>query len=361
MKIGHRSLDLRIVCLTKRWKHHTPSGGYDRLAEALGATEIKRQEISSLPGRVVEKAWHYRFGDKPYLYNYLYEDRLAEGRAFWACWRGRAQILHVIYGDEQLDLLLRRARVLPCPLVATFHLPTEISRQRFERDQAKELARLSGAVVVSSDDLTEMRRRLGDEKVIFVPHGIDIETFAPGPPHPNGPARFVFVGFHMRDFEVAHAVMDQCRIQGLDAIFDVVLPPDKAAFFTGCTNMRLHGHISEAALIALYRAADALFLPVTGCTANNAVLEALACGTPVISTRVGGMTDYVDDQSGWLLPPDDGAAAFDCVRGLIQNRDLATAKRDGARKQAERFDWKRIAGELVAAYDRLIATGRFAG
>ena len=98
----------------------------------------------------------------------------------------------------------------------------------------------------------------------------------------------------MRDFEIAHYVADRCVHEGLDINIDVVLPKDRFSFFTGCANVNRHCKISDTALLELYRGADALFLPVTGGTANNAILEALASGTPVISTRIGGITDYVE-------------------------------------------------------------------
>ena len=331
------------------------------MAGALNGIEVHRPVLTSIPARIAEKGWNFFFGNKPYLYKYGFEDRLAEERAFWTAVCHRAQILHVLYGDEQLDLLLRRAPFLPARLVATFHLPVTATRDRFERAQKEEIKRLSGAVVQSSCEVSELAHWLGAEKVIFIPHPVDIDAFTPRQISVHSTtARFLFVGFHMRDFEVAHCVADQCAFQGLDVIFDVVLPPDKLGFFEGCSNVRRHSDISESALIALYQNADALFLPLIDATANNTVLEAMACGTPVISTRVGGVKDYVNEESGWLLPPRDTVAAFDCIRGLIENRDLALDKGRGARRQAELFSLARIANELNIAYKRLLETGHFA-
>jgi len=356
---------MKTVCVTKGYKQHTSSGGYGQLAEYLDAVEVRRSELTSVPARVVEKAWNFCAGDKPYLeshlsHGYRFEDRIVEERAFWLAQRLRAPIVHALYGDWQLDLLLRRAALLPGRLVATFHLPAEAARDRFERAQKDLLARLDGAIVIASSQLADYARWLGPEKVTVIPHGIDTAVFQPAPGERGATARFVFVGMAMRDFETAHRVVDLCARNGLDAEFDVVLPKASNPLFIGCDNVRLHSDIGESQLIALYHGADALFLPLLAATANNAVLESLACGTPVISTAVGGVFDYVDATCGWLLPPRDPAAAYACIEAIVRDRDLASSKRRAARVKAERFSWQRVAAEVTAAYDRLISGTDFA-
>lgn len=351
---------MRMICVEKRWDHHIGRGGYSRLADFLDGRVVRRTRFTSLPGKVAAKGWEYLYGDREHLFDYRFGDRLAEERAFWLALALRAQIIHVLYGDEQLDVLLRRAWLLPSHLIATFHLPAERTRDRFERIQRSELRRLSGAIVQASNEVAAFASWLGPEKVMFIPHGIDIAGFTVGNGPEHGTLRLIFVGLHMRDFEVAHRVVDRCARERLDVVFDIVLPAARFGFFTGCDNVRRHSGISDQALIELYGNADALFLPLTGATANNAVLEALACGTPVISTDVGGIRDYVDESCGWLLPPGDAEAAFQRVKMLAENRERARAKRAGARAQAEKFSWERVAAQITAGYRRLAGGGSFA-
>jgi len=354
---GH---DLRILCLTKRWAHHTASGGYDAIARYLNGNTISRPDLGSGAGRIAEKAWHFVHGEKPHLLKYGFEDRILEERAFWKAWLTRADIVFVSYGDEQLDVLLRRARHLPGPLTATFHLPSARTAPRFETIQREAMRHLGGAFVVASSEVAPFSHWLGENKVMFVPHGIDTTALVPGTGNDGTTARFVFVGLHLRDFEVAHLVADRCAREGLDVVFDVVLPADRMGFFTGCANVRRHSNLSEAELMRLYQGSDALFLPLLDGTANNAILEALACGTPVISTHVGGIPDYVDEASGWLLRPKDADEAFECLRAIIADRDLSRIKRDGARAKAESFAWPLVAARMRTAFARLRETGYLA-
>jgi len=355
---------MTVIVLEKRWAHHTKSGGYDHLARFLNAHQVQRAHLRWLPSKIVAKAWEYLYHDEvrlvDLLVDYRFEDRVAEEKAFWLALAKRARIVHVLYGDEQLNVLLRRASLLPGHLIATFHLPAEKSRERFERSQKRELNRLSGAVVVASAEVRAFASWLGPEKVMYVPHGIDTTAFPVGHGNDGQGTKLIFVGFFLRDFEVAHRVADRCAHERLNVTFDVVLPSYYFGYFTGCDNVALHSDIAEETLLALYQGADALFLPVTNATANNAILEALACGTPVISTDVGGIPDYVNEDCGWLLPVGDAEAAYQCIRQITENRELARAKRRAARAQAERFSWEQVAAQITAGYRRLLAGGNFA-
>jgi hypothetical protein len=81
----------------------------------------------------------------------------------------------------------------------------------------------------------------------------------------------------MRDWVVIHRTIDEINRRGLDVEFHVVTAEHFFPYLTGCDNLVLHSRVSEAELVGLYRSADVLFLPVTNATANNSILEALAC------------------------------------------------------------------------------------
>jgi glycosyltransferase involved in cell wall biosynthesis len=130
--------------------------------------------------------------------------------------------------------------------------------------------------------------------------------------------------------------------------------------------IRLPGQMSQAELLEEYHRASALCLPCrildTGDRDGipNVLAEAMACGTPVVTTRVSGIPELVrDGVNGLLVPPDDPAAIADAVLRLARDRDLARRIGDGGRDTARReLDGDRLAGALAALFEEVVARPR---
>jgi glycosyltransferase involved in cell wall biosynthesis len=344
----------RVTCVVKRYHHHTPSGGYDRLAAAVGAQVIRSKEISGLFGKVANKVWSRVTDKDKHSPNYGFGDWLAELQALATGFFRPPDVLHVLYGG-QINLLINWRNLLRCPLIVTFHAAFAEAPHRF--DVRPRNLGVDFAVVVANSQIAPLQRWIEPRRIVYIPHGIDTNRFKPGGSALASSARMrvVIVGEHMRDWLVMHKVIDEINRRGLDIEFHLVINEKDLAYFTGCANVVYHPHISEAELIDLYRSADALFIPMTNSTANNSILEALACGTPIISSRVGGVPDYVDDKSGWLLPVGDVAGHVNLIASISANRELSRGRRQAARIQALKFDWRVIAEQMVALY----ATAKF--
>jgi glycosyltransferase involved in cell wall biosynthesis len=82
-------------------------------------------------------------------------------------------------------------------------------------------------------------------------------------------------------------------------------------------------YVKNETLPAYYRAADAFVIPSNQEGLAIVGLEAMACGTPVVSTRCGGPEGYVEDgETGYLVPTDDKAALADRLARLLSDDDL---------------------------------------
>ena len=343
---------MRVTCLVKRWNHHTASGGYDRLTTALGANVIARKQIPGLFVKAANKVWR-RLTPRNADYDYQVGDWLAELHALATGFFRPPDVLHVLYSG-QIHLLIKWRKLLRCPLIVTFHAASEKTTQRF--DTYHKGLGIDIAVVVATSQVISMQRWIEPHKIVYIPHGIDTDRFQPdGQRLDPDKMRVLIVGDHMRDWLVIHRAIDEINHRGLDVEFHVVTHERNFPYFNGCANLTYHSQISETELIGLYCSADVLFLPMTNATANNSILEALACGTPVISTRVGGIPDYVDDESGWLLPVGDAVGHANLIASLHGNRELARRRRQAARTQALKFDWRRVAEQMVTLYARAIA------
>jgi glycosyltransferase involved in cell wall biosynthesis len=347
---------MQVTCLVKRWEHHTASGGYDRLALAVDATIIERQRVHGLGAKIAQKIWRRCTATDAYLVDYQFGDWLAEIRALAMATLNPPDVLHVLYGDEQLDQLIRLRGLLRCPLVASFHLPSHRVAPRFEIFQRQIASTIDAAVVLAKNQVGPFEQWICPRKVVYIPHGIDTNRFCPAErKSTHGRLKLLIVGSHMRDWNVIHGVIDRANQIGLPVEFHVVTGEQYLSYLTCCENTFTHSGINEAELIALYRESDALLVPVIDCTANNSVLEGLSCGTPVISTLVGGMPDYVDESCGWLFEKGRVEPIVDLLRRLSDCREIAESRRNKARIQALKFDWHQIARRMLVVYQAVIA------
>jgi glycosyltransferase involved in cell wall biosynthesis len=348
----------RVLVLRKRWEHHTSSGGYDRLATHLATSVISRPSWAISPMLwVPRKAWMRRSlrRTRLYLIDYQFGDLLAELAASVRCALTGSDVLHVLYGDEQLDLLLRFRKLLPCPLVATFHLPISRIAHRLDSHQTTLGRNLDGAIVMSRNMVPAYEKWVGAGKVAFIPHGVDTHRFMPIDfAYDDRELRCAVVGNHLRDWPVLRRVVDIASQFKPNLHFDIVASREACAPFVDCRNVTLHSGIEETELVRIYQKAIVAFIPVTDATANNAVLESMACGTPVISTEVGGIPDYVSDESGWLLPTGDAEAAARLLEQICGNPAIATSKRAAARRWALQYDWAAVAEATRAFYSRIL-------
>ena len=116
---------------------------------------------------------------------------------------------------------------------------------------------------------------------------------------------------------------------------------------------RVHitGNVSHADVQRYLRAADVFVLNTRYEGLSHVMLEAMAAGTPVVASRVGGNPEVIDDgRNGLLVPLDDGPAIVGAIGHLLDNPDEATCLVDAARRDVVGFSWQ----ELVNTTERTL-------
>jgi glycosyltransferase involved in cell wall biosynthesis len=109
-----------------------------------------------------------------------------------------------------------------------------------------------------------------------------------------------------------------------------------------------------------YRAADIFVLPSIEPESFGIVnLEAMACGIPIVASKIGGIPDVVKDRkNGLLVPPKDSEALADAIIYLLENKDVREKIGKNARKKVGGYSWEKIAEETEKVYLSLIEQSR---
>jgi glycosyltransferase involved in cell wall biosynthesis len=192
-------------------------------------------------------------------------------------------------------------------------------------------------------------------------------------PGPNGKLRLLGVGrlVAKKGFDVVVDACGELDRRGVPFEAVIVGPDDDAGPALRARiselgldgRVRLEGQMSQAALYEEYRRASAFCLPCRVLDNGdrdgipNVLAEAMAIGTPVVTTPISGIPEIVrDGVNGLLVAPEDPRAVADAVQRLRDDRALAQRISAQARATVQReFDGERLAGTLEALFREVMA------
>ena len=116
------------------------------------------------------------------------------------------------------------------------------------------------------------------------------------------------------------------------------------------SNVHFIGGIPHAETIHWYNASDVYCLPSLWEGCPNTIIEALACGTPVVSTLVGGIPDLVNSKAGYLVPPKDSNALAYALESAIK-RDWNFSEITAI---GQSNSWDHVADRTIEVYRRVL-------
>lgn len=121
---------------------------------------------------------------------------------------------------------------------------------------------------------------------------------------------------------------------------------------------RIHfpGYIDQNDLPILFNMAKIFIYPSNYEGFGLPVLEAMACGTPVITTNVSSMPEFVGD-SGFLIEPENRNALSNAILTLINNETLQSSLSTKALAQSKKFTWNNTVKQTISLYKKLLLLG----
>ncbi|HEU5219085.1 MAG TPA: glycosyltransferase, partial [Gemmatimonadales bacterium] len=267
------------------------------------------------------------------------------------------------------------ARRLGVPFTVTLRgTEVPLSRLRLRRAQIKRVLRSADRVIGVSQSLADLALRLGApaDRVRVIPNGIDGARFRPGSKRearralglPENRPVVLSVG-GLTDRKGHHRIIQllpALRASHPDILLAVVGGPTvegdtgpRLRALTGelglSEHVRLAGACPHDQIPAWLRAADLFCLATRNEGRPNAVIEALACGLPVVTTDVGGNAEIVrPGQDGLLVPFGDPDALLQAVRDGLET----SWNREAMSRRARARTWGQTAVQVAAEFEAVL-------
>ena len=345
-------LDRNLRYVVFRYSHHSPHSGYSRVAEygsKLFNSETIRTE-APLPRSLIRERmlWKISSGTPGY-------DRTSmavELKTIRRMLNEHNSIFHFLYGETTYHYAGLLNHKKNNHVVATFHLPPAGIQEAVQIDW--HIKKLSAVVCVGRNQQEYFEKIIGTDHVFFAPLGVASNYFIPpGSPESRNPNLCLIVGENYRDYPTLRGVIELVAYLRPHTKFVILTPPRNSKLLGEHPNLTYVSGISEEELLNLYQSASVLLMPLLDATANNAILEGMSCGLPIVVTDVGAVRDYVDPACGMLIPPQQARAMAEAVIDILEDEPAQRRMSSKCREHALKFSWEESVGKLKSVYEAL--------
>lgn len=216
------------------------------------------------------------------------------------------------------------------------------------------------AVVANSSGLKALAERFDRNLPIYmIPNGVDTRFFTPTTSQPgNRPVRILFVGRLVYQKGVDKLLEAVARMPSVDrTVLKIVGDGDLRVRLEGVVlKLGLHqvvsfeGWCKRSEIVNFYQWADIFVLPSRDEGLSNALLEAMACGLPVVATKIAGNEEVVQEgETGLLVPPGDSGALNKALNELVQSEALRRKMGEKARALVKkRYTWRKVSQDYLS-------------
>ncbi len=294
-----------------------------------------------------------------------------------AAWRRVADIYHIAdHGYAHLAALLPRGRtVITCHDLMLLRADDgeagfrgrrlSVARFRWSTSYLKRAARVVCDSHATKGDVIRLRG-VPEGRVAVVPLGVDrrfrflgeeaVSRLKAGIPALGRYAVLhVSTGDPYKNVPGTLQVLAALRQSGIDVVLVRVGKPLNQGERALAHRLRVAGaiidcgRVSDERLVELYNAADVLLFPSYYEGFGWPPLEAMACGTPVVTSDCRALAEVVGD-AGLMAPPEDTHALAAAVRSVLESGELAMRLRRLGLERAARYTWERTVSEYARVY-----------
>jgi glycosyltransferase involved in cell wall biosynthesis len=225
------------------------------------------------------------------------------------------------------------------------------------------LLKNASAVIALTEHMKDAMQALYSRDVIVVPNGINLNEIAERGAEGGNPGKEVlFVGrlhpvkgaqYLLGAMSIVHRELPEAKLilvgdgeerEHLETLTDNLGIRECVEFAGRVPHERVQDYMNQAEVFVLSSLSEGF--PVT-------ILEAMACGLPVVATRVGGVPDIIEDgTNGYLVDAMNQEQIAEALLKLLQNDQLRKEISNNNRKEAERYRWNTVAATLEGIYQK---------
>ena len=284
------------------------------------------------------------------------------------------------------------------PIIQMFHTLSKlknINRSTLDREEVgfrekgeQKVMGIADRIIAATDDEADKMSQLykvDSEKIRVIPPGVDLSRFYPIPSDeakavvgvPQNESMILFVGrieplkgvdkliYAMAQLRKAD-IFSECPhyliiIGGDPDVQESKMNKEMLRLKKLCADLNMQnlvlflGKKDQDSLPYYYSAAETVVVPSYYESFGLVALEAMACGTPVIATQVGGLSSIVKNQvTGFTIPLDDSNALEEALTKLICKPELRRKMSLNGLKYAKSFSWEKITPKVFHEYKNMI-------
>lgn len=263
----------------------------------------------------------------------------------------------------------------PCKYPSKFPHYLKYSPEKNLKRKKEIYSQMSIGVISPSQWLLDMAKKSVLAPAIkhsrVIPNGVDIDIFKPsdvnqcrinlGLPLNTPVILFTAQGVknnNMKDFSTLYKALQLLsKKEDIKEILCIAIHGTPTEERIGLVTLKILGYISDKSqLIQYFQASDIYVHPARSDNFPTTILEAMACGKPVIASSVAGIPEIIDHgMTGFLVPPQDPIALAKVLIELINNNEKREVMGINARKKVENnFNLEKMTLEHIQFYEEII-------
>lgn len=350
---------MRILVLLTKFSHHGLNGGYKQLikfVKPLVELGFDEDRGATKEGLKAKYQWLYEFDVRKH--------------------KKEIDLIHIMYGEDYFRF---SPWLYPkIPIVVTFHQPYESLLREVRKGDykgrigaithcftKKRFKKIAAAIVTEASQKRALAEVMDENRIHVIPLGVHLESFTQAylklreQGESKNARQVITVGNWKRDWDMYRSVVEACQILRININFHLVnrnLSDELKVQFRSM-GVTVHEGLDDAQLKKVVFRSSLMFLPVTEASGNNALLESLALGVPVLMTDVLKEKSGLDERAVFYHKRDD---VDDVIARISAYFDLSESDRetisDICRSEATQFDWPVIAARTMELYKQVVGS-----